>query len=70
MNDTVTETSPANAPELTNHSRRDMFRLAGAGFASAALAASGMAAAQVPEEANTEALLIERKGINKDISVF
>lgn len=70
MNDTVTDTISADASELANHSRRDMFRLAGAGFATAALAASGMAGAQVPEEANTEALLIERKGINKDISVF
>lgn len=56
--------------ELQSLGRRDMFRLAGAGLATAALSASGLARAQVPEEANTESLMIERKGINKDISVF
>src|SRR5690606_5227696 len=60
-------------PDFTkpaSHSRRDMFRLAGAGIATAALSASGLVRAQVPEEANTESLMIERKGINKDIDVF
>lgn len=56
--------------EPKNHARRDMFRLAGAGLATAALSVSGLARAQVAEEANTEPLTIERKGINKDIKVF
>jgi lactate oxidase len=47
-----------------------MFRLAGAGLGAAALGAAGLARAQVPEEANTEALDIVRKGINKDIRVY
>lgn len=56
--------------KVVNESRRDMFRLAGAGLGAAALGAAGLAWAQVPEEANTEALDIVRKGINKDIRVY
>lgn len=70
MSNTVSTTIPAETLEPSSHSRRDMFRLAGAGVATAALSASGLVRAQVPEEANTESLMIERKGINKDIRVF
>lgn len=55
---------------LMNESRRDMFRLAGAGLGAVALGATGLARAQVPEEANTDPLNIVRKGINKDIRVY
>lgn len=52
-------------------SRRDMFRLAaGVGLATAAFSGSGLVRAQVPEEANTESLMIERKGIDKELRVF
>ena len=52
-------------------SRRDMFRLAaGVGLAPAAFSGSGLVRAQVPEEANTESLMIERKGIDKELRVF
>ncbi|HEY9381547.1 MAG TPA: alpha-hydroxy-acid oxidizing protein, partial [Burkholderiales bacterium] len=47
-----------------------MFRLAGAGIGVAALSASGLVRAQLPEEANTEALEIVRKGIDKHIRVY
>jgi len=47
-----------------------MFRKAGAGLATAALSASGLVRAQVLEEENTESLVIERKGIDKDIVGF
>lgn len=70
MNFTKTDLSAHDPVEPQNHTRRDMFRLAGAGLATAALSASGLARAQVAEEANTEPLSIERKGINKDIEVF
>ena len=70
MNKFVKSIASAEVFKPTNHSRRDMFRLAGVGVAGAALTASGLARAQVPEEANTESLMIERKGINKDIQVF
>lgn len=50
-------------------SRRNMLKLAGAGLAATALAASA-AHAQVPEEANTKALNIIRKGIDKKLEVF
>lgn len=70
MKDAADPTLFAKTLEPSNHTRRDMFRLAGAGLATAALSASGIVRAQLPEEANTEALMIERKGINKDIRVF
>jgi lactate oxidase len=70
MRDTANHVVSTNTVEPTNHSRRDMFRLAGAGFATAALTASGLARAQVQEEASTESMMIERKGINKDLRVF
>lgn len=50
-------------------SRRNALKLAGAGLAATALA-SGRVAAQLPEEANTEALNILRKGIDKKLDVF
>ncbi len=61
---------PTHEAKLVNESRRDMFRLAGAGLGVAALGATGLARAQLPEEANTESLEIVRKGINKDIRVY
>lgn len=70
MSDMMNSTVPADTQEAAGLSRRGMFRAAGAGLATAALAASGLARAQVPEEANTASLMIERKGINKDIRVF
>jgi lactate oxidase len=70
MNYEVTQAAVPGAAEPKSHTRRDMFRLAGAGFATAALSASGMVRAQAAEEANTESMLIERKGVNKDIDVF
>lgn len=70
MNTTKSHAITHAAAQPKNHARRDMFRLAGAGLATAALSASGLARAQVAEEANTESLMIERKGINKDIEVF
>ncbi|MBP6018854.1 MAG: alpha-hydroxy-acid oxidizing protein [Burkholderiaceae bacterium] len=70
MNTIKTDLSAHDSVELRNHTRRDMFRLAGAGLATAALSASGLARAQMAEEANTESLMIERKGIDKDIEVF
>lgn len=52
-------------------SRRNVLRLAGAGLAVTALAASATTAqAQVPEEANTKPLNIVRKGIDKSFEVF
>src|SRR5699024_5499418 len=59
-----------NSLESNQVSRRDIFRVAGAGLATAALTSTGLVRAQVPEEANTESLMIERKGINKDITVY
>ena len=53
-----------------NPSRRGMLQLAGAGIASAALGATGLARAQVPEEANTEALTLMRKGIDRPLNVI
>lgn len=70
MNTTKSHAITHAAAQPQNHARRDMFRLAGAGLATAALSASGLARAQVAEEANTEPLMIERKGINKNIEVF
>ncbi|SHG78198.1 alpha-hydroxy acid oxidase [Pollutimonas bauzanensis] len=70
MNITKTDAIAHDPVEPQNRARRDMLRLAGAGFATAALSASGLARAQVAEEANTESLMIERKGIDKDIKVF
>src|SRR5690554_4483909 len=70
MNKFVKSLASTEAFKPVNPSRRDMFRLAGVGVAGAALTASGLARAQVPEEANTESLMIERKGINKDIQIF
>ena len=70
MNITKTDLGIHDSVAPQNHARRDMFRLAGAGLATAALSASGLVRAQVAEEANTESLMIERKGINKDIEVF
>ncbi|MDN5874832.1 MAG: alpha-hydroxy-acid oxidizing protein [Sinobacteraceae bacterium] len=70
MSNTANQMVSTEVLAPANHSRRDMFRLAGAGLATAALSASGLAHAQVPEEANTKSLMIERKGINKDINVF
>lgn len=70
MSDRANQTVPIAVLEPANQTRRDIFRLAGAGFAAATLAASGLARAQVAEEAGTESLMIERKGINKDIRVF
>lgn len=61
---------PHETLEPSSLARRDMFKIAGAGLATAALTSSGLARAQVPEEANTEPLMLERKGINKDIRVF
>lgn len=49
-------------------SRRDLFRIAGVGVA--AMALSSRAAAQVAEEANTEALTLSRKGIDKALDVI
>ncbi len=49
-------------------SRRNMLKLAGAGLAATAFVSA--AKAQVPEEANTEALNIIRKGIDKELDVF
>ncbi len=70
MSDSRNDLISATTISPANHSRRDMFRLAGAGFATAALSASGLARAQVQEEAGTESMMIERKGINKDLRVF
>lgn len=70
MNNIKTDLKTHDSVEPQSQARRDMFRLAGAGLATAALSASGLARAQVAEEANTESLMIERKGINKDIQVF
>jgi len=70
MIDRANQTVPIAVLEPANQMRRDIFRLAGAGLAAATLAASGLARAQVAEEAGTESLMIERKGINKDIRVF
>lgn len=53
-----------------NHSRREMFRYAGAGLATAALSASGLSRAQAKEEAEAEPITIVRKGIDKEIQVF
>lgn len=49
-------------------SRRNMLKLAGAGLAATAFVSA--AKARVPEEANTEALNIIRKGIDKELDVF
>lgn len=70
MNNTKSDLKTHDSVEPQSQARRDVFRLAGAGLATAALSASGLARAQVAEEANTESLMIERKGINKDIQVF
>lgn len=70
MSNAVSDVISAEVLEPTNNARRDVFRLAGAGLATAALSATGLVRAQVPEEANTESLMIERKGINKDVRVF
>jgi hypothetical protein len=52
-------------------SRREMFRLTGAGLVSAAaLSVIGAARAQVREEAENEPLTIVRKGINKELEVI
>jgi L-lactate oxidase len=51
-------------------SRRDLLKLAGAGAASAALAAAGFVWAQVKEEAENEPVTIVRKGIDKQIEVI
>lgn len=61
---------PNENTNIANQSRREMFRLAGAGIGVAALSASGLVRAQLPEEANTEALEIVRKGIDKHIRVY
>ena len=61
---------PTHDMKIVNESRRDMLRLAGAGLGVAAMTATGLAHAQVPEEANTTPLEIVRKGINKDIRVY
>lgn len=71
MSDTInTPETSINSLESNQVSRRDIFRVAGAGLATAALTSTGLVRAQVPEEANTESLMIERKGINKDITVY
>jgi lactate oxidase len=62
--------STGESTKIANQSRREMFRLAGAGIGVAALSASGLVRAQLPEEANTEALEIVRKGIDKHIRVY
>jgi lactate oxidase len=51
-------------------SRRGLIKLAGAGAASAALSAAGLAWAQVQEEAENEPITIVRKGIDKQIEVI
>ncbi|MCX8999898.1 alpha-hydroxy-acid oxidizing protein [Rhizobiaceae bacterium BDR2-2] len=62
--------SNAYDTELSS-SRRDMLKLAGVGVAAAALASTATnAAAQVPEEADTEALSIMRKGIDRTLDVI
>ena len=53
---------------IPDPSRRNMLKLAGAGLAATAFVSA--AKAQVPEEANTEALNIIRKGIDKELDVF
>ena len=55
---------------LMSTSRRDLLKLAGAGAASAALAAAGFVWAQVKEEADNEPVTIVRKGIDKAIEVI
>lgn len=62
------EAQRSNDDEL---SRRNILKVAGAGLAATALAASTtIARAQVPEEANTEPLNIVRKGIDKAFEVY
>lgn len=58
------------ATTLESHSRRSLLRFAGAGVAGAALSAPGPGRAQLKEEADTESLMIERKGIDKELEVF
>ena len=53
-----------------NASSRDMLQLAGAGLAAAALSMTGVARAQVQEEADNEPVTIVRKGIDKALDVI
>jgi L-lactate oxidase len=53
-----------------NASRRDMLQLAGAGLTAAALSMTGVARAQVQEEADNEPVTIVRKGIDKALEVI
>jgi L-lactate oxidase len=53
-----------------NASRRDMLQWAGAGLAAAALSMTGVARAQVQEEADNEPVMILRKGIDKALEVI
>ena len=59
--------------EIASPSRRNALKFAGASLAAtatAAVLAPGRVAAQLPEEANTEALNIIRKGIDRNLDVF
>jgi isopentenyl diphosphate isomerase/L-lactate dehydrogenase-like FMN-dependent dehydrogenase len=51
-------------------SRRQLLRIAGAGIGAASLGGARTLSAQVPEESNTEALAIMRKGIDKALEVI
>jgi lactate oxidase len=53
-----------------NLSRRHLLQIAGAGIGAASLGSSRTLLAQVPEESNTEALAIMRKGIDKPLRVI
>ena len=57
--------NPPNDP-----SRRSLLQLAAAGFAVSALAPLRPALGQVPEEANSEALTLLRKGIDRELQVI
>lgn len=55
---------------LIDSSRRSLLQLAGAGLAASALGATRLAHGQVPEESNTEALALMRKGIDRELQVI
>ena len=60
---------PGNNERVASASRRGALKLAGASLAATALAPAGVSA-QLPEQANTEALNIVGKGIDRKLDVF
>jgi lactate oxidase len=60
----------ARDAESVDASRRSLLQLAGAGLAASALGGTRLAHGQVPEESSTEALTLQRKGIDRELQVI